>query len=442
MRVSPALVRTTICVAVLAAFVACTANDSPSGPNPRGRSSADISAAADPVIVAAGDIVCGNGTPAGTPCQHAATAALIGSINPSAVLLLGDNQYEDGTFAEYNALYGPTWGQYKSITYPSVGNHEYQTANASGYFDYFNGVGVQTGRAGNRSQGYYSFDIGAWHLIALNSICGSVGGCGVGSAQEVWLRADLAAHPNVCTLAYWHYPLFSSGPHGNNTSVQPLWKALSDYNADLVLTGHDHTYERFAPMTQTGVLDNAHGLTSIVVGTGGKEHYAFGTPKANSVFRNNTAFGVLKLTLHPTSFDWQFVPVPGASNNDAGSRNCVTAAANQAPTAAITSPANNASYVQGVSVPFAGTGSDAEDGALTGASLVWSSNIDGQIGTGTSFSKTNLSVGTHTITLTAKDAQNATGSTQRTLIITAPANNQAPVARYTITCPTLQCTAD
>jgi len=436
--------RIVVCAMSTLALYACVRSEPTNVVRREGQDSpsADVHPAADPVIVAAGDIVCGNNTPAGTPCKHAQTAALIGSVNPQAVLPLGDNQYENGTLAEFNTLYGPTWGAYKSITYPAVGNHEYQTPNAAGYFDYFNGVGVQTGRAGDRSKGYYSFDLGAWHLIALNSNCASIGGCGAGSAQETWLRADLTSHSNVCTLAYWHHPLFSSGVHGNDPSTQALWKALTDFNADVVLTGHDHDYERFAPQTSTGVLDNAHGIREFVVGTGGKEQRVFGVTRANSQLRDNTSLGILKLTLHPTSFDWQFVPVPGDPLNDSGTQACVVpSGGNQSPTAMITAPANGTSVAQGTSVSFAGTGSDPEDGPLTGSSLTWTSDRDGTIGSGTSFSKSNLSVGAHTITLTARDAQNATGTATRTITITAP-SNQAPVARFTFACPTRQCTFD
>lgn len=280
----------------------------------------------DPVVVAAGDIVCGSGTPAGDPCKHAQTAALVTSIAPAAVLLLGDNQYENASLTDFNNLYNPTWGAHKAITWPAAGNHEYQTAGAAGYFDYFNGPGVQTGRAGERGKGYYSFDVGTWHLIAINSNCSAIGGCGAGSPQEQWLRADLAAHSNTCTLAYWHHPRFSSGSHGNNSAMQPIWQALQDYRADLVLSGHDHDYERFAPQTATGAADAA-GVRSFIVGVGGKEKRPFGTVRANSQLRSNAALGVLKLTLHPASFDWEFVPVPGETLPDAGSAACVTAPA-------------------------------------------------------------------------------------------------------------------
>jgi PKD repeat protein len=433
-----------VALGILVVLQGCTSGERTTAPDVTTPRRSTAAAAVDPVIVAAGDIVCGTGTPAGTPCQHAQTAAVVGQIAPDAVLILGDNQYEDGTLADFNTYYAPTWGRYKAITWPAVGNHEYQTPNARGYYDYFNGVGVQTGRAGDRAKGYYSYDLGSWHLVALNSNCGSVGGCGAGSPQEQWLRADLAAHPAACVLAYWHHPRFSSGPHGSDATYQAFWQALVAFDADVVLVGHDHIYERFNPQSATGVADAAHGLRQWVVGTGGKEHYAFATIRANSALRNSTAFGVLKLTLHPTSYDWQFVPVPGATLNDVGTATCNGASTgNRPPTASISAPAAGANFPQGASVSFSGSGSDPENGALGGASLVWTSSINGQIGTGASFSTSSLSVGTHTITLTAKDAQGATGTATRSITITpSGGGNQAPVARYTITCPTLQCTAD
>lgn len=306
----------------LAGMVSSCRIDHPTDPSRLGPS-ADVTPASDPVIVAAGDIVCGTGTSTSALCQDAATAALIGPSNPLAVLLLGDNQYENGTYADYLNFYHQSWGAYKDITVPVVGNHEYQTANASGYFDYFNGIGVQSGAAGDRTKGYYSQDIGAWHVVVLNSNCGSVGGCGAGSSQEQWLRADLAARSNACTLAAWHHPRFSSGVHGNDATVQALWQALYDYNADLVLSGHDHNYERFGPQTATGTLDNTRGIRSFVVGTGGKELRALGTTiRANSELRSNNSLGILKLTLHAESYDWQFVPIPGHTLADAGSAAC------------------------------------------------------------------------------------------------------------------------
>ncbi len=320
MRLS-GLVAPAVSLAVLAVVVTnCTRFDGPTGAT---TASGPLAATVgDPVIVAAGDLVCGTGTSTSAPCRHAATADLVTSIAPAAALLLGDIQYENATLADFNAFYDPTWGRHKAITWPAPGNHEYQTAGARGYFDYFNGVGVQAGRAGDRAKGYYSFDIGDWHLIALNSNCSAIGGCGAGSAQELWLRADLAANPRTCTLAYWHHPLFSSGGHGNNSFMQPLWQALQDYGADLVLAGHDHDYERFGPQTATGTLDSGKGIRSFVVGVGGKEVGGFGTIRANSELRSGAALGVLKLTLHPAGYDWEFVPIPGHALADAGSAAC------------------------------------------------------------------------------------------------------------------------
>jgi hypothetical protein len=322
MRAIQAVASGVVLGGVLAA--ACSRADAPTSSQQPILTGAAV--ATDPVIVAAGDLVCGPGTSSSTPCRHAATADLVAAIAPAAVLLLGDIQYESATLNDFNTYYQPTWGAHKPITWPAAGNHEYQTSGAAGYFDYFNGIGAQSGRAGDRGKGYYSFDLGTWHLIALNSNCASVGGCGAGSPQEQWLRADLAAHSNTCTLAYWHHPRFSSGSHGNNSSMQAIWQALYDAGADLVLAGHDHDYERFGPQTATGAADPTAGIRSFVVGVGGKEVRGFGTIRANSERRSSAALGVLKLTLRPTAYDWEFVPIPGHSLTDAGSAACQVAA--------------------------------------------------------------------------------------------------------------------
>ena len=276
-----------------------------------------------PVIAAAGDIACdpasgsyngGSGTAAS--CHMKATSDLLVGSGLSKVLTLGDNQYEKGELAKFKQSYDPSWGRVKAMTRPSVGNHEYGTARASGYFDYFGAS------AGDRSKGYYSFDVGAWHLIALNSNCSAVGGCGAGSAQAKWLKADLARNPAVCTLAYWHHPRFSSGQHGNNTSVSTFWQLLYAAGADVVLAGHDHDYERFAPQTPAGAADPANGIREFVVGTGGKNHYGFSAVRPNSQVRNSTVYGVLKLTLHPAGYDWRFVPEPGKTFTDSGTGTC------------------------------------------------------------------------------------------------------------------------
>ena len=283
----------------------------------------------DPVVAAAGDIACdpasssfNGGLGTSSSCRQKYTSDLLVGAQLSAVFVLGDLQYENGTLAQFQQSYDPSWGRVKSMTYPAVGNHEYQTPNASGYFDYFNGVGVQTGRAGDRSKGYYSFNIGSWHVVVLNSNCSEVGGCGAGSPQETWLRQDLAANPASCTLAYWHHPRFSSGEHGDAPAMQPFWQTLYDANADLVLAGHDHGYERFGPQTPAGAADTARGMREFVVGTGGKSHYTFTTIRPNSQVREGNTYGVLQLTLRQQGYDWRFVPEAGKTFTDTGSGAC------------------------------------------------------------------------------------------------------------------------
>jgi hypothetical protein len=283
----------------------------------------------DPIIAAAGDIACdpsdgsfngGNGTT--NNCRQKAVSDLFVGRNFTAVLTLGDTQYEDGSLTKFQQSFDPSWGRAKNIIRPAVGNHEYLTAGASGYYNYF---GVA---AGDRTKGYYSYDIGAWHIIALNSNCSQVGGCGAGSPQEQWLKADLAAHPTMCTLAYWHHPRFSSGQHGSSTSYDAFWRALYAAGAEIALSGHDHDYERFAPQNPSGAAD-PNGIQQFVVGTGGKNHYQFMSIQPNSVVRNPDTYGILKLTLHATSYDWQFVPEPGKTFTDSGTMNCRGTASTQ-----------------------------------------------------------------------------------------------------------------
>jgi calcineurin-like phosphoesterase family protein len=244
-----------------------------------------------------------------------ATARLLGSIS-GTVFTAGDNAYESGTASQFRNCYHPSWGRYKARTRPTPGNHEYHTPGASGYFGYFGKA------AGSPSTGYYSYSRGKWHIVALNSMCEKVGGCGASAPMLTWLKADLAAHPNRCTLAYFHHPLFSSGMHGNRTKMRPTWEALYAANADVVISGHDHNYERFAPQNPQGRADTSRGIREFVVGTGGKELRPFRTIRPNSQVRNATTHGVLKLTLNPTSYDWKFVPVAGTSFTDSGSTSC------------------------------------------------------------------------------------------------------------------------
>src|SRR4051812_4681378 len=308
--------------------------------------------AADPVIAAAGDIACdpvdadfNGGGGVGTPgknndqCRQAAVATTIGGIpGLQAVLDLGDNQYYCGSYQAFLGSYDKSWGAFKAITHPVVGNHEYLTApgssaatgcdatnaNASGHFTYFGAA------AGQPGQGYYSFNLGSWHLIALNSSCTSAGGCSATSPQGKWLTADLAANTKSCTLAYWHIPLFSSGGRAA-TGTRPLFAALYTAKADLVLNGHDHIYERFAPQTSTGALDPVNGIREIIAGTGGANHTTIPTVAANSEVRDSTTFGALQLTLHAGSYDWRFL-TSRAPSTDSGWGTCPRADA-VAPTA-------------------------------------------------------------------------------------------------------------
>jgi hypothetical protein len=266
--------------------------------------------ATPPTLLAAGDIgYCG------TP-RDEATAELVKKI-PGTVAALGDLAYENGTAAEFASCYQPSWGQFKARTRPAPGNHEYENGtNGVGYFGYWGAV------AGNPTQGWYSYDVGGWHIVSLNSNCGFIAGCGPGSAQETWLRADLAAHPTGCTLAYWHHLRFSGGQVMNEDDMQPLWQALYDANADLVLAGHAHNYQRFAPQNAFGVADPARGLREFVVGTGGNPFLHPVAAIANTEVIDNTTWGVLKLTLRNSGYDWRFLPVAGQTFTDSGSQAC------------------------------------------------------------------------------------------------------------------------
>jgi acid phosphatase type 7 len=326
--------------------------------------------AADPVIASAGDIACASSTVGSTTCHQKATSNLLAGAGLSAVLPLGDNQYDSGSLSAYKSYYDPSWGRVKSITRPVLGNHE---GGGTGYFDYFNGSGVNNGPAGERGKGYYSYDVGGWHLIALNSNCDRVA-CTAGSTQERWLRADLAAHPTACTLAYSHHARFSSGHDGDNTFMQPLWQALYDAGADIVLAGHSHDYERYAPMNATGSLDRARGIREFVVGTGGAFFTGINSGKPNSEVRQNHTYGVLKLTLHPGSYDWQFVPEAGKTFTDSGSEACRGGGTTQPPpaptaTAYRFAPAADARVEQATPGANYGTSTALRTDAGTGASV-------------------------------------------------------------------------
>lgn len=238
------------------------------------------------------------------------TANLVEAGNYDAVLLLGDDQYPSGALADYQKYFDPTWGRFGKKLKPAPGNHEYRTPAGAGYYDYFGA------RAGTRGEGWYSFDLGAWHFIALNTNdkCKTVP-CGPDSLQLKWLREDLIAHRNRCTIAWWHHPRFSSGmAHGNFDGAQAIWQTLQQFGADVVLNGHEHLYERFMPIG---------GVREFIVGTGGAESYPFRQIAAPfSELRKTGAFGVLELTLRPGGYDWKFRSVPGNDFTDEGSDTC------------------------------------------------------------------------------------------------------------------------
>lgn len=252
----------------------------------------------DPVIAAVGDIACAPGGAVGANCQHKAVSdKILADTEVGNVLVLGDNQYDAGSLSAYQNAYDPTFGRFKSRTRPVPGNHEYATANASGYYTYFGAL------AGDPAKGYYSYDVGAWHFLAINSEKDT-------GAQLAWVKADLAAHPNQCVAAYWHKPRFSTGGHGNNSYMAPFFQALYDGHADLVMAGHDHDYERFAQLNPNGARDDVNGMVEIVSGEGGKNHYSVsGGP--TTLAKDNTGYGYTRLTLHANSADGQFVSAVG-----------------------------------------------------------------------------------------------------------------------------------
>lgn len=243
--------------------------------------------------------------------RAAQTAALLDKID-GTVLAAGDLAYSSGTASEFQNCYQPTWGRFKQRTLPVPGNHEYGSTNAQPYFDYW---GRQAGEPG---KGYYATQLGAWHIIALNSNIDA----GIDSEQARWLRNELMQHKSRCTLAFWHHPIFSSGEHGNDPKMAALWNLLFDAGADLVITAHEHDYERFAPLNDRGELDNKRGIRQIVVGTGGAKLRRFQGIHAHSEVRDHETFGVIKLTLKPSSYEWQFVPIAGQTFTDSGAGTC------------------------------------------------------------------------------------------------------------------------
>jgi hypothetical protein len=328
----------------------------------------------DNLIGAAGDIACDSsnssyngGAGTATACQQRATSDLLLGLNLAAVLPLGDEQYEVGALSAFQTVYDSTWGRLNALSHPVPGNHEYQASSAaSGYFDYFNGTGNPTGIAGQRGKGYYSYDLGNWHLIALNSNCSKVGGCGTGSPQEQWLATDLAtnlaAHPSSCILAYYHHPNFKSA--SVTTTLTPaFWQDLYAAGADVILNGHAPSYERFARQAPSSAADPNAGIREFVVATGGRYHASFGTIVPNSGARDNTSFGTLLMTLRPDGYDWRFQAIAGNKFTDVGSDSCTAPTVDTEPPSAPRSLAVTANNVNAVSLKW--TASTDNDGVAS-----------------------------------------------------------------------------
>ena len=273
-------------------------------------------AQAEAELVGAGDIAVCAGNPAADSAA-AVTAGLLANFPGAAIFTAGDSSNEQATLTQYVDCFGPTWGVYKARIHPAPGNHDYVQPYAEGYFQYFGAA------AGDPARGYYSFNLGAWHVLVINSNCQDAGGCEAGSPQYQWVKQDLAAHPTPCSLAIWHTPMFTSGLHGNDLEMLAIWKALYNAGAELVISGHDHDYERFAPQNPLGELDAAYGMRQFVVGTGGSAlRTTLGYRTSHSQALIESVHGVLDLKLHPASYDWQFVPEPGQSKTDSGSTAC------------------------------------------------------------------------------------------------------------------------
>jgi acid phosphatase type 7 len=321
--------------------------------------------ASDPVIAAAGDIACdpadanfnGGAGVTGSFCRMQATSDVMVGANLAAVLPVGDEQYETGLLSGFQQSYDHSWGRVKTTSRPVPGNHEYESAGAGGYYAYFGAA------AGDPAKGYYSFDIGSWHLIALNANCGSFGwdanGCAAGSPQEQWLRADLA-NSHTCTLAFWHEPRWASG-FASDVTYDAFWRALYAAHVDVVVNGHQHFYERFAPQNPDGVADSTAGIREFVVGSGGQSHFSFQGRAANSEIINVDTFGVLELTLHSGGYDWQLAPGDGAFT-DSGTGLCHQAT--PAPTVSGISPSSGPA-AGGTVVTISGTGFSTLAGGTT-----------------------------------------------------------------------------
>ena len=349
-----------------------------------GSSYANVTVTNDNVLVAGGNI---------SRCDSQNddnTANLLDHIG-GTVITVGDNAYASGSLTEFQSCYAPTWGRDFPRTKPVPGDKDYQTAGAAGYYSYFGAA------AGDPTKGYYSYDLGSWHVIALNSSISTSSG----STQENWLKADLAATTKPCVLAYFHYPLYSSS-NGSQVwgSVQPLWTDLYAARADVVLGAHYQFYERFALQTPAGVADALGGIREFVVGTGGQSWSSFGTPLPRSEVRATQTWGVLKLTLHATSYDWQFVPIAGQTFTDAGSTACHSKAA--LPVASVTVSPSAATVPVGGTQQLTATPLDANGNPLSGRTITWTTSAPGVATVDANGLVSAVATGSATITATSE----------------------------------------
>ncbi|HEY6110764.1 MAG TPA: Ig-like domain-containing protein, partial [Gemmatimonadales bacterium] len=399
-------------------FVACNDTDNLTRPSVQGLYTTPtglVTANPPQIFIGAGDISsCSNN-------GDEMTAQIIDTI-PGTVYNLGDDAYDNGTTSEFNNCYNPTWGRFKSRTKPSAGNHEYNTSGATGYYAYFGAA------AGDPSKGYYSYNLGAWHIIVLNSNISR----STGSAQDTWLANDLAAHPNQCTVAYWHHPLYSStGGSGSGgvsiSSMKPFWDRLYAAHADLVLNGHRHFYERLKPMKPDGSYDPTNGITEIIAGSGGIGGGSVTDLFPTHVTGNGDTRGVLKLYLYDDSFAWRFIPIAGKTYTDTGSTACHfsggggggggVSATNSTVTASPTS------FTAGTgSSTITVTARDGNNATISGASVTLTASGSGNLLTPASGTTNGSGVFTSTFTSSV-----AEGKTISATIDGTPINQQASV---------------
>ncbi|MFI9456909.1 metallophosphoesterase [Amycolatopsis sp. NPDC052450] len=384
--------------------------------DPASRFAIDAYQAGDRPLAAATTTVAAVGDVCGSSCNQ--TAPLIKNMNPQALILAGDNAYSSGTLSEYKNNYDPYYGQFKSITYPTPGNHEYNTSGASGYFDYFGT------RAGERGKGYYSFDVGDWHFVALNSNITR----GTGSTQETWLKNDLAASTKPCTAAFFHHPRFSRGTHGDDSSVTPFFQALYNAKADLIVVGHDHNYQRYAPSRPDGTRDDVNGVRELLIGTGGRGYYNFDQSSAAVQEAGNTnTFGVGKLTLSATDYRSDFVPVSGRTFTDTATGKCKKGVSSPAfsvgttPSSVSVKPGETAS----VTVNVGSTG-----GFSSATTLSVSGLPSGVSGTISPSPVTPPANGTASATLTLTASEAASGSATAT--VTGSSGSTSQTAKVTV----------